>query len=305
MTIEWAWLRREKPVEISDRGISLAADGGCVVLLLHGLTGTPAELAYLAYHLRHRAGHSVRVPRLANHGQPLSVLARTKWRQLYASAKESFIEARREARERGLPLVVGGLSLGAVLSLLLAAEHPGDIAGVACLSPTLFYDGWNVPWYRRLLPLARFTPLKHFAYFRESEPFGLRDAELRGQVAKQYRRMSLRDSARAAVLGYAHFPVRLFCEMHALVARCKRMLPSVTSPVLLVQAENDDMTSPRNAEFIRDRVASARREVVLLRQSYHLVSVDVERATVASELQAFCDSLVQERKVPSAGGDHA
>ena len=262
-----------------------------MVLLLHGLTGAPTELGYVAHYLQRRGGHSVRVPRLVNHGQPLGLLARTTWRQLQASARNAFAEARSEAKARSLPLVVGGLSLGAVLSLMLAAENPKDVAGVACLSPTLFYDGWNVPWYHRLIPLVSYTPLKYFTYFREGEPFGLRDEELRSKIAKQYGKMSLADSAGAGAVGYAHFPVRLFCEMRPLVARCKRLLPEVTSPVLLVQAEQDDMTGPRNAAFIHDRVGSARRELMLLKQSYHLVTVDVERAAVAERLRSFCDSV--------------
>jgi carboxylesterase len=265
-----------------------------MVLLLHGLTGTPSELGYLAYHLRHRGNNSVRVPRLVNHGQPLSLLARTKWRQLHLSAREAFLEARQAARARNVRLVVGGLSLGAVLSLILAAEFPEDVAGVVCLSPTLFYDGWNVPWYHKLIPLVNYTPLKYFSYFREREPFGLKDEALRNKVAEQYKKMSLHDSGDAASLGYAHFPVRLFCEMRPLIAQCKRILPSVTSPVLLIQAANDDMTSPKNAEFIRDRVSSVRSELVLLKQSYHLVTADLEREAVAGHLQKFCRSLAVE-----------
>jgi len=291
MAIEWAWMRREQPVEPADSGITLTAKGGCRVLLLHGLTGAPTELGYIAHYLHRRGGHSVRVPRLVNHGQPLGVLARTTWRELYASASAAFVEARRRARKTGVPLVVGGLSLGAVLALLLAAEHPDDVDGIACLSPTLFYDGWNVPWYQKLLPLVSHTPLKYFSYFREDEPFGLKDEELRRKIAQQYQAMSLRDSAASAALGYAHFPVRLFSEMRPLIARCKRELPSVRCPVLLVQAENDDMTSPQNSAYIRSRIGSARSELVLLKESYHLVSADLERSVVADHLQRFCGSL--------------
>ena len=294
MAIEWGWIGRAKRMEPGDRGITLPAKNGCRVLLLHGLTGTPTELGYVAHYLRRRGGHSVRVPRLANHGQPLGVLARTTWRELYASARLAFDEARRRARQAGVPLVVGGLSLGAVLALLLAAEYPDDVAGVACLSPTLFYDGWNVPWYHRLIPLANYTPLKYFAYFRESAPYGLKDEELRGRIEQQYRRMSLRESAEAGALGYAHFPVRLFCEMRPLIARCKRLLPAVKSALLVVQAEHDDMTGPRNGEFIHERVGSARRELLLLRNSYHLVTADLERAAVAERLVRFCGSLASE-----------
>src|SRR5258706_8269032 len=76
MSLEWGWLRKASRVDLDNQGIFLQGDGGCTVLLLHGLTGAPLELGYLAYHLRHRGGHSVHVPRLVNHGQPLGVLAR-------------------------------------------------------------------------------------------------------------------------------------------------------------------------------------------------------------------------------------
>jgi carboxylesterase len=306
MAVEWAWINPQRPVEIADRGIFLSAEGGCMVLLLHGLTGSPTELGYLAYNLRHRGGHAVHCPRLVNHGQPLGVLSRTTWQQFYGSAKDAFLEARCAARTNRVPLVVGGLSLGAVMSLMLAAEYPEDVAGVVGLSPTLFYDGWNVPWYHKLIPLVNYTPLKYFSYFREHEPFGLRDEALRRKIAEQYGKMSLHDSGDAASLGYAHFPVRLFCEMQPLIARCKCILPAVTSPVLLIQAVHDDMTGPRNSEFIRDRVGSARREVVLLEQSYHVVSADLERSAVADHLQRFCGSLsVPRRAVLDPDAVHA
>jgi carboxylesterase len=293
MAVEWAWVRPQNKIELPDRGIFLAADGGCIVMLLHGLTGTPTELGYIAYHLQYRGGFAVHCPRLVNHGQPLGVLARTRSDELYASAKAAFLEARDAARARGVPLVIGGLSLGALLCLMLAAEYPDDVAGVGCLSPTLFYDGWNVPWMHKLIPLVDYTPLKYFSYFREDEPYGLRDEALREKVAAQYSKTSLRDSGGASSLGYAHFPVRLFCEMRRLIARCKRILPQVICPVLLVQAENDDMTSPKNSQYIHDHVGSARRELVLLKESYHVVTADLERAKVAAALQRFCESLIQ------------
>jgi carboxylesterase len=291
MTIEWGLLKPEGALDPLDRGIFLRGDDRCRVMLLHGLTGTPTELGYVAHWLRSRGRFHVSCPRLVNHGQPLGVLARTTWREIFKSAKDAFMEARAAARNERVPLVIGGLSMGANLSLMLAAEFPGDVAGVACLAPTLFYDGWSVPWYHRLIAFAHFSGLKRYTYFREGEPFGLKDETLRGKVAAQYGRMSLRDSRGAAQKGYAHFPVALFCEMRHLIGKCKQALPRVTSPVLVVQAENDDVTSPRNARYILDRVASERRELLLLKNSYHLVAADLERSLVAERLQQFCASL--------------
>ncbi len=296
MSVEWAWIKQKPAVVLADRGLFLPADGKCMVMLLHGLTGTPTELGYIAYHLQYRGKYAVNCPRLVNHGQPISVLARTTHDELYESARAAFLEARESARAKGVPLVIGGLSLGAVLCLMLAAEFGDDVAGVACLSPTLFYDGWNVPWFQKLIPLVDYTPLKYFTYFREDEPFGLRDEALREKIAAQYNRASIHEEGSASSLGYAHFPVRLFCEMRHLIAGCKRILPQVTCPVLLVQAENDDMTSPRNSQYIFDRIGSTWRELVLLKESYHVVTADLERGTVATHLQRFCESVIELRE---------
>ena len=264
-------------------------------MLLHGLTGTPTELGYLAYFLKHRANLTVSCPRLVNHGQPLDMLARTTSTELYRSARDAFLEARRVAAERNVSLVIGGLSLGAILCLMLAAEFPDDVGGVACLSPTLFYDGWNVPWLHRLIPLVDYTPLKYFAFFREGPPFGLRDEALRAKVSAQYDMVSLYEDGDPAALGYAHFPVRLICEVRLLAARAKRQLPQVRCPVLLLQAEHDDMTSPRNSQYIHDRIGSPWKKIVMLQESYHVITADLERAKVAAEVQRFCAMVVSLR----------
>src|SRR2546426_11807343 len=155
-----------------------------------GVQTCALPICYLAHWLRSRGRYHVSCPRLVNHGQPLGVLARTTSAQLYQSAKDAFFEARAAARAEGVPLIIGGLSLGANLSLMLAAEFPDDVAGAACLAPTLFYDGWSVPWYHRLIPLADYTPFKYFTYFREDEPFGLKDESLRAKIAARYRNTS-------------------------------------------------------------------------------------------------------------------
>src|SRR5256885_16569999 len=93
MAVEWARLKPQGAVELADRGIFLRGDGGCQVMLLHGLTGSPTELGYLAHWLRSRGRYHVSCPRLVNPGQPLGVLARPTSAQPYQSAKDPVFEA--------------------------------------------------------------------------------------------------------------------------------------------------------------------------------------------------------------------
>lgn len=286
MGIEWAWLRDTGVRHASVPEIDLRRKGANAVLLFHGLTGGPIELAYVAHHLHHRAKLTVTCPALVNHGQPVAVLARTSWRELWDSARSHFERAHAQAQEEGVALFVGGLSIGALLALMIAAEYGGAVAGVACLSPTLFYDGWDVPWFHRFLPLVDYTPLKYVTYMRVGPPYGLKDEVLREKMHKQYAATSLADCG--TPLGtYAHFPIRLLCETRHLIAQGKAMLPDVTAPVLVVQSANDDSTSPANARYVIDHVASQVKRLVLLENSYHIVTADLERERVADTLGQF------------------
>jgi carboxylesterase len=279
----------------------MSPGSGAYILLLHGLTGSPSELAYVARRLHNDGGLNVWCPRLANHGEPLNVLAATPWRLLYEKARSDFLTARAAAQRDRVPLVVGGLSLGAVLSLLLAAEFSQDVGGVICLAPTFFYDGWNVPWLQRLIPLIDYTPLKYFAFFREEPPFGLKDESLRERVGRAYGKVTLGAGLDCGHHGYAHFPIRLFCESRHLIARCARNLWRVTAPLLLVQALNDDATSPRNSRHIYRNVGSKQKEILLLKASFHMVTADLERDRVADAMNRFCRGITNNQHSRSEG----
>jgi len=47
------------------------------------------------------------------------------------------------------------------------------------------------------------------------------------------------------------------------------------------------MSSVRNAQFVYDRVASGRKEIVYLENSYHVITADQERAKVAQSMLNF------------------
>ena len=294
MAIEWAWALNHRRIEVPSSAIGLNGGSRCRLVLFHGLTGSPAELSYVAHYVHHRGGFNVECPQLVNHGQPIAVLARTRMEEIYQGACDVLARARAASSTDGLPVVVGGLSLGAVLALMLAAHRPDDIAGVVCMSPTLFYDGWNVPWTHRLIALADYLPLKYFAYMREGPPYGLKNEALRARVAAAYESASLQDDhPLAARLGYAHFPIALFCEMRHLIRQCIALLPQVTAPLLLLQAEEDDITSPRNSQFIYEHVASGQKQIVLLKNSYHVITADDDREEVAVTITAFCDEIAE------------
>ena len=89
-----------------------------------------------------RAGITVSVPQLAAHDGDFDTLKASRWQDWSASAEAALDELRRRCDV----VIVGGLSMGAVLALMLAAERKEDVQGAALYAPTLRLDGWGVPW---------------------------------------------------------------------------------------------------------------------------------------------------------------
>ena len=273
-----------------DNGLFFKGNNGCAVILSHGLTGAPNEMRFLANFLN-KKGFSVSCPQLANHGQPLEILKASGWQDFYQSIRKAF----EDLKESYNNIFVAGLSMGALLALLLAEEFPDRIAGVCCLSPTLFYDGWNVPWYQCFLPVVCGTFFKHFLYFKEEPPYGIKNEQIRQKVHSYYANASMHDIEEVEKFGYPYFPLTLLHQLRLLVKYLSKKLANITVPVQLIQAKNDDLTSVKNSQFIYDRINSEMKEIFLLYNSYHIVTADQERERVAQEMERFFNRILAGR----------
>ena len=280
-----------------DNGFTLNGQHAGTVLLIHGLTGTPHEMKGIGM-LLNRQGYTVVCPQLANHSEPIEILKQTTWQECYASVRDALRSL--DAASVPRPLFTAGLSMGALLALLLAEEFPDRVAGVSCLSPTLFYDGWNMRWPRHLLPLGYFTPLRYWFYFKEEPPYGVKNEAIRRRLHRYFETTSFDDISQVAQYGYPYFPVSLLCELHFLVKHLTKRLPRITTPVQFIQAEEDDMTSVKNSQFLYERVRSEIKELILLKDSYHIITVDQERALVAQKMGEFFRRISQRSVMESA-----
>ena len=271
---------------LSGEGVFLKGNNGCAAILIHGLTGTPNEIKFLGVSLN-KKGYTVICPRLKNHGAPLDVLKDTKWEDFYQSVRDAYMEVKDGHRF----IFVSGLSMGALLALLLADEFRDRINGVSCLSPTLFYDGWNTPWYNFLLPLAIHTPLRNYFYHKEDPPYGVKNKRMRERLHNYYSNAGIDDAGKISEYGYPFFPVALLCQLKSLVSHLVSRLENIHVPVQLIQAKDDDISSVKNSQFIYDRVRSKTKEIVLLYDSYHCITADQERKTVTAKIEEFFSKI--------------
>ena len=263
------------PKSLAPRALNLPG-GHNGVLLFHGLSSTPLELQFLARGL-HRAGYTVRVAVIEGYSHALPSAQASGHREWADAALAEFDRMRQQYES----LAVGGLCIGALLALYTASRRPSAVSHVLSLSTTLRYDGWAAPRTRWMLPLARMLPWAGRLPVKEREPFGLKDERLRAWIAAQMKESGGSDAG-AAVLR-----VRDLLEAQGLMRLVRQGMKEITAPTLLVHARDDDAASPRSAFEVASGVSSKLVHCVLLNDSYHMISIDKEKARVLTEMKDF------------------
>ena len=243
--------------------MSPTASPGC--LLVHGFSGTPQEMRFLADRL-HTHGYTVDAVRLAGHCTTIEDFGRSTWHDWYRSALAGVEELQQEASR----VVVVGQSMGALLALKLAVEYPQVIAGVVLLSPALVLSN---PWVHRIAPaLPLLLPLARQRYIRR----GARD------VADP--------QARAESPSYRELPLPALHQLLTLQKHTRRVLSQVRQPALIIHSRQDHTCPPSNAAILQRGLGGPVR-AVLLEDSFHVISIDVDKERVATEVAAFVESV--------------
>lgn len=266
---------------IADHSFRLENESRRGVMLIHGLTGAPGEMKFLAKRL-HRAGFDVYAPQLAGHGAGYGELLATTWRDWLASVVAAYDAYAREVDS----VCVAGICVGGALSLELCALRPA-IKAASVMSMAFEYDGWNMQtWQKKgayALQLVANLPLIRRISFAEPYPFGIKDERLRERVAK---------APEAFIEGSLdRLPFGALFQMYRLGRHVEKVAPRIAAPCLILHAAEDDMSDQRNAWRL-NKALGGRAKVRLLDDSYHMIHVDKERGLVADLIGAFFDDAL-------------
>lgn len=278
------------------RDVSFFMPGGKAgVLLIHGLTGTPSEMHILARGLN-RAGFTVYGMQLAGHCGTEADLVATGWRDWYQSVED----AADFMRQKVDVLFVGGLSMGAVLALKLAADSPEKVQGLGIYGATFYYDGWSIPFYVRkfgfLVRWFKKLGLFNNKVFMERPPYGVKDERIRKSVEES---LHSGDSTKAGLVGN---PWPALAEMQELNKIVEPLLPKITAPCLIMHAADDDIAGLRNNGGMVAAKVAGKTELVPLENSYHLITIDRDRRRVIEKSAEFFTALCGAEMLTPAGG---
>lgn len=247
---------------------------GSAVILVHGMTGTPSEMKFVAKRL-HKQGFSIYAPTLAGHCRGEQAFVNSTWQQWYNTLEETL----RKAQETHDKVYIAGICVGGALGLYLAYKNPHSVRAVTLYSATLAYDGWNTPFYFKyasvLVPIGVRMPFIRNIRMSDSYPYGIKSDRIRNMV------MNNPDKLEGAL---PDFPAKGLYQNYRFTKELKNALSHITTPTLLIHAKEDEVSTPQNSYYIKEHLAGIS-EVHILENSYHMIHVDQERDRV-SELTA-------------------
>ncbi|WP_196594452.1 alpha/beta hydrolase [Pectinatus sottacetonis] len=220
------------------------------ILLVHGFTGSPSEMSLLGKYLNH-LGYTVMAVRLCGHGTTPEDIERTTWKDWYHSVCDAYYLLKDSCED----VCVIGLSMGGALSLLLSLDFP--IQKVVSLSTPVFISS------ERGLDLL--PPRKYSA--------GL-------YIPKAHRKF-------ATNIGYNKMSLAAVHELLDCIQSLKNNLHKIRLPVLIVQSNNDHTVNAESGKYIYDNIKSHHKQLLQLKKSGHLVTLDIEKEFVFDKIKIF------------------
>ena len=191
--------------------------------MIHGFTGTPAEMLPLGEYLAGR-GFTVCGVRLAGHGTNPSHLRGITYRHWIDSAKNALFDLKKECTQ----IYVAGFSMGGTIALHLAANYSLNGLIVIC-APVRIYIKF---YLMRLLNLLR--------GFKQEVEQNIKDP-----------------AARKNHIAYGSAPPGAALQLFRLIRAVGPMIPELSKPVLIFQSTADRIVSPENAKYLYNRLTKA------------------------------------------------
>ena len=237
--------------------------GSTGILLIHGFTGAPPEMRLVGDYL-HQRKMTVSAPLLPGHGTVVEEMNQYQWTDWVAYAKQRLTELKSACDT----VFVGGLSLGSLITLNLAADD-GDLAGAVLFAPSIKLTS-------RLIHL---TPILKYFIQKVKKPVD----QYANQVADRQE------------WTYNERPMAGAHELLKIIRHARTLLSGVTCPLFIVDGAKDEIIDPACARFIYDRVASSEKEILTLPESGHCLTIDGEWEAAAEGTYRFIEKYMNIR----------
>jgi carboxylesterase len=230
-----------------------AGKTGC--LLVHGFTGTPKEMRLMGDAL-HLQGITVYGVRIAGHGTDIKDMPRLRWRDWLASVEDGL----HLLRDYCDHVFIAGLSMGGILSLLAASYLPLNGA-IAMATPYQIKTDWRIKIAKPLSVLVPYV-----------------DKGRSDTVDKQTARTHI---------DYPAYPTRSIAELVDLIKAAHANLKHIHIPILMINSRSDRTVPESHQQWYIRQFQGKDLETLMLTDSGHVITEDVEREVVFAHVMAF------------------
>ncbi|NEU30134.1 carboxylesterase [bacterium LRH843] len=231
--------------------------GKRAVLLLHGFTGTTADVRMLGRYLQ-KQGYTCHAPLYEGHGVPPEKLVQTGPEDWWGKVAEGYQFLKDEGFEE---IAVAGLSLGGVFSL--KCGYTLRVKGIVSMC----------------------------APMRPKEKDTMHQGIL--TYAKGYKELERKSAAQIEVEMEAlkQPPTKMITELMQLIDGVRTNLDQINTPVFVVQARHDETIDVQSAQIIYEQVNTNKTFLKWYEESTHVITLGKEKEQLHHDIHRFLEGL--------------
>jgi len=235
-----------KPKAIGESKYFTTTNNDTCIINLHGFSSAPKEVEELSLYLNSK-GFNVHAPRLAGHGTSPEDLKYTTWIDWYRSVSRAITIATLKYEK----VFIVGFSTGGLLALLSTKKCFQEFAGIICINAALHLNDIRM---KTLLPAISVWNDLVKAFNEDS-------------LAKEY----IENNAENPDINYDKYYVESIEQLSLLMAKTKKNLKKIHSPILIIQGNDDPVVNPSSAYEIFESISSSNKQIQMVEASNHVI----------------------------------
>ena len=210
-------------------------------------------------HFLNEHGYTVRVPLIPGHGTRWQDLNKVKWNEWPAKAQSELDLLLKECRL----VFIFGLSMGGGNTLHVTAKNNDRVAGIVLVNPMSHIPEFAIKFV---------DIIKHLSASRPS-------------VGDDIKKPGVTE------WGYDALPTKGVAQLHRFLKATRRLLPSITVPMMVFHSIEDHVLKVSNTEIILDETSSTDKVRIELANSYHVATLDYDAETIFENSRQFIERI--------------
>ena len=223
-------------------------------MLLHGFTGNSSDVRQLGRFLQ-KKGYTSYAPQYEGHAASPEEILKSSPHVWFKDVLDGYDYLVDQGYEE---IAVAGLSLGGVFALKLSLNRSVKGIVTMCAPAEGKTQGAIYKAFRICTKLQKYEGKDQATIDKEMEDF---------------------------------HPTETLKELSETLNNVRNEIDEVLDPILVVQAENDEMINPQSANYIYENVDSDEKDIKWYANSGHVITIDKEKEQVFEDVYSFLESL--------------